>query len=77
MKKVVVYTAPGCTFCLFAENFLKQNKIPFEEIDISKDESAKKEMIKISGQQNVPVLKIGKEVLVGYDIKKIKAALEI
>jgi len=77
MKKVVVYTAPGCAYCLFVENFLKRNSVPFDEIDISKDKSAKERMIKISSQENVPVVEIGNTVIIGYDLKKMKEALDI
>jgi len=77
MKKVTVYTAPGCAYCLFVENFLKNNKVPFEEIDVSKDRRAKQRMMKISGQENVPVTEIGGAVIAGYDLKKMKEALGI
>jgi len=77
MKKVVLYTAPGCGYCIFVENFLNSKKIPFKTRDISKDKKAREEMISKSRQENVPVIEVGGEVIVGYDLKKIKAALGI
>lgn len=72
---VVIYSAPGCFYCLVAKNFFKKNNIQFTEIDVSENPEKKKEMIKKSGQESVPVFEIGKEVLVGFDLKKIKTAL--
>ena len=70
MKKVILYTAPGCGYCIFVENFLNSKKIPFKTRDISKDKKAGEEMISKSGQENVPVIEVGGEVIVGYDLKK-------
>jgi len=77
MMDVTVYTAPGCAYCLFVESFLKRNNIPFKEVDISKDKKAKERMMRISGQENVPVVEIGDVVIVGYDLRKMKEALGV
>ncbi|MGC9310568.1 MAG: glutaredoxin family protein [Candidatus Aenigmatarchaeota archaeon] len=74
-KKVMLYTAPACPFCMIIKNYLVQNGIKPVEIDISKDKKAKAEMEKKSGQSNVPVTEISGAVIVGYDIRKIKQAL--
>ena len=75
--KAKVYTAPGCAFCLLIENFLRQNKIAFEEIDVSKSGKAREEMIKKSGQESVPVTEINGKVIAGYKIREIREALGI
>ena len=74
---VKVYTAPGCAFCIIIENFLKKNGIKFKEIDISKDATAKEEMKKKSGQESVPVTEVGGKIIIGYNLKKLKEALNI
>jgi len=75
--KVIVYTAPGCAFCIIIENFLKRNNIKFKEIDISKDAKAKEEMKKKSGQESVPVTDVNGKIITGYNLKKLKEALKI
>lgn len=75
--KVIVYSAPGCAFCVIVENFLKLNNIKFKEIDISKDAKAKEEMKKKSGQESVPVTDVDGKIIIGYDLKKLKEALKI
>jgi alkyl hydroperoxide reductase subunit F len=42
---------------------------------VGKDKEAAQEMIKISGARSVPVIAIGKEVIVGFDTARIDAAL--
>lgn len=75
--KVKVYSTPTCPYCHMAKDFLKQNKIAFEDIDVSADEKAAEHMVKASSQMGVPVIEIGKEVIVGFDLPKIKKALKL
>jgi len=75
MKSVVVYSTPTCPYCLMVKNFLKQNKIEFREIDISVDTAAGERMMEKAGVRSVPVTEIDGEMVVGYDIPKIKALL--
>ena len=75
--KVIVYSTPACPFCVLIKNFLKKNNIKFEEIDVSKDEKKKQEMIEKSRQMSVPVTEIDGKVIVGYELDEIKEALNI
>jgi alkyl hydroperoxide reductase subunit F len=42
---------------------------------VGKDKEAAKEMIRVSSSRSVPVIVIGKEVIVGFDTALIDAAL--
>jgi glutaredoxin-like YruB-family protein len=77
MPKVRLFTTPVCPYCYTLREFLKENNIKFEEIDVSKDEKTKEEIIKKSGQIGVPVLEINGEILVGFDKEKICKLLKI
>ncbi|MDI6592083.1 MAG: glutaredoxin domain-containing protein [Patescibacteria group bacterium] len=77
MPKVRVFTAPSCPYCFALEEFLKEHNIEFEEIDVSKDEKAVKELIEKSGQMGVPVIEIDGEIVVGFDKEKISNLLNI
>ena len=72
MPKIKVYSTPTCPYCNSLKDFLKENKIKFENIDVSKDEKAVREIVKKSGQIGVPVTIIDGKVIVGFD----KSALE-
>jgi len=76
-KNVKVYSTPTCPFCIRAKQFLKDNNLTFQEIDVSVDQAAADEMIKKSGQMGVPVLDIEGEIIVGFDKDRIKSALGI
>ena len=73
-KKVKVYSTATCPFCIRAKQFLKENAITFEDIDVSMNQEAAQEMIKRSGQMGVPVIDIEGELIVGFDKDKIKKA---
>ncbi len=74
-KKVKVYSTPTCPYCVRAKQFLKENNIDFEDIDVASDQTQAQEMVKISAQTAVPVLDIEGEVIVGFDKERIKQAL--
>jgi len=76
-RKVLVYSTPTCPYCIRAKQFLKDNNIEFEDIDVSVNQAKAQEMVDKSGQMGVPVLDIEGEIIVGFDREKIKSALGI
>ena len=65
-----------------AKDFLKQHKVKFEELNVTTDEKARKDMIEKSGQMGVPVIEISKAgeegtIIVGFDKEALEEALEI
>jgi len=68
---VKVYSTPTCPFCTMAKNYLKQNEISYEDIDVSKDRDQAMDMIRKSGQRGVPVIDYEGEIIVGFDKKKL------
>lgn len=77
MASVKVYSTPTCPFCIRAKQFLTDNNIEFENIDVSADQQKAQEMINKSGQMGVPVLDIDGTIIVGFDQEKIKEKLGI
>ena len=77
MVKVIVYSTPSCPYCHKAKDFLKENKIEFKDIDVSKDQEAAQDMIEKSGQMGVPVLDIDGTIIVGFDKAELKKALKL
>lgn len=72
-----IYTTPACAYCQTMKGYLKEHKIDFEEIDVSQNETAAKEMIEKSGQMGVPVSEIDGQIVVGFDKEKIDQLLNI
>ncbi len=55
MKKVEIYIANYCPFCIKAKLLLKKKKIKFSEIDISNNEALRKKMTNMAnGARSVP-----------------------
>lgn len=76
-KRVIVYSTPTCTWCNTLKSYLKQHKVRFQDIDVSRDERAAQEMVKRSGQQGVPQTEINGQIIVGFDKSRINQLLEI
>jgi len=77
MPKVRLFNSPACPYCYTLKEFLKEKGIEFEEIDVSKDEKARDEMIKKSGKLEAPIVEIDGQIVVGFDKEKICKLLNI
>jgi len=64
---VVVYTTPTCGFCQQVKAYLHQRGVPFTEHDVGRDPQAAAEMVRLSGQQGVPVVLVDGQVIVGFN----------
>ena len=74
---VKIFITPACPYCFTLKEFLKEKGIEFEEIDVSKDEKARDEMIKKSGRLEAPIIEIDGQIVVGFDKEKIVKLLHI
>ncbi len=77
MAKVRVFFTQMCPYCVTLKEFLKEHHIEFEEVDVTQDEAAQKEMIEKSGQMEVPVVEIDGEFIAGFDRGKITKLLKL
>lgn len=75
MANVKIYSTPTCPYCKMVKQFLGENNITFEDVDVSSNQTAAQEMVKKSGQMGVPVLDIDGQIVVGFDKGKIKQLL--
>ncbi len=73
---VKIYSTPTCPWCHKAKDFFKENNVKFEDIDVSRDVNAAKEMVKKSGQMGVPVIDFNGEIIVGFDEPKIRKLMK-
>lgn len=76
-RKIKVYSTPVCPYCKMVKEFLKEKGIEFEDIDVSKDKEAAKEMVNKSGQMGVPVTEIDGEIIIGFNVSALKEALDL
>ena len=72
---VVLYSQPGCAPCFAAKSFLTSRKIAFEYKDVQADPQAFRELMDL-GSRSTPTLKVGSEVMIGFDPERLKQMLE-
>ena len=77
VKNVKIYSTSTCPWCMRAKQFLKENNIEFQNLDVSGDQLAADEMMAKTGQMGVPVLDIDGEIIIGFDKERIKQLLGI
>lgn len=75
MSNVKIYSTPTCPWCIRVKQFLKDNGILYQDLDVSTNQPAAEEMVQKSGQMGVPVLDIDGNIIVGFDKDKIRVAL--
>ncbi len=66
-KKVEIFSTPTCHFCHMAKEWLAAKSIPFVDYNVGQDLEKRKEMMEMTGQLGVPVIKIGDEVMIGFN----------
>lgn len=73
--RVLVFTTPTCPWCKRAKSYLRENKVPFREIDVSRDQQAARDLVRRTGQMGVPVIQIDGRSIVGFDKPQIDRLL--
>ncbi len=74
---VIIFTTPTCSWCRVVKQHLKKYNIHFKEIDVTRDESAARDMVRRTGQQGVPVTLIGNRPVIGFNKSEINRLLDI
>ena len=59
-----------------AKKYSREKGIKFRDVDVSRDLTAARDMVRRSGQQGVPVIDIGGKIVIGFDRPKIDKFLE-
>ena len=76
-KTVTIYSTPVCHFCHAAKEFFTEHNVPYTEYDVASDAERRQEMIEMTGQMGVPVIRIEDDVIIGYDEEKLKELLGV
>jgi glutaredoxin-like YruB-family protein len=74
-KSVVIYSTPVCHFCHAAKEFFTENNVKYTEYDVAADAEKRQEMIEMTNQMGVPVIRIDDDVVIGFDEDKLKELL--
>lgn len=76
-KAIKVFSTPTCPWCTRVKEYLDENQIEYEDIDVATNREWAIKMIEKSGHQGVPQLWIGNELVVGFNKEKIDDLLEL
>lgn len=68
---IKVYSKTVCPQCRMVKKFLEDKGVPFEDINVEKNEEAKTYLQSL-GFQTVPVTVSGDEIVVGFAIDKLR-----
>lgn len=68
---IKVYSKTVCPQCRMVKKFFEDKGVPFEEINIEKNEEAKTYLQSL-GFQTVPVTVSGDEMVVGFAVDKLR-----
>jgi glutaredoxin-like YruB-family protein len=74
-KTVTIYSTPVCHFCHAAKEFFTEHGVEYTEHDVASDVEKRREMVDMTGQMGVPVIRVDDEVIIGYDEAKLKELL--
>ncbi len=73
--RVLVFTTPTCSWCTRLKAYLREQRVTFREIDVSRDQRAAADLVRKTGQMGVPVIEINGRPIVGFDKPRIDALL--
>ena len=74
-NSVTIYSTPVCHFCHAAKEFFQENNVQYAEHDVAADAERRQEMIDLTGQMGVPVIKVNEDIIIGFDEPKLKELL--
>jgi glutaredoxin 3 len=67
IARVQVYTTQTCPYCIRAKALLGKREVPFEEIDVSRDDEKRAWLVSASGMRTVPQIFIDGKPIGGSD----------
>ena len=74
MKRVLLYSQPGCPPCFAAKQFLKARDVAFEYKDVQSDPVALRELTELKSR-TTPTIVVGEEVMIGFDPQRLERML--
>jgi glutaredoxin-like YruB-family protein len=75
MKRVILYSQPGCPPCFAAKQFLTARNIPFEYKDVKGNPEALRELVRLNSR-STPTIVVDDQVFIGFDPDRLEAALK-
>jgi glutaredoxin 3 len=72
-KKIRLFIKPYCGWCHKAMHWLDEHGLEYEKVDVTSDEAAFDEMIRLSGQELAPVIDVNGEILGDFGPEQLES----
>lgn len=76
MNAITVYTTTRCPYCVMLKNFLTDQNIPFNEVNVETNPAIMQQIVSTTGQMGVPQTEINGKWVLGFDPNGIMQALK-
>jgi glutaredoxin 3 len=67
VKKILMYSARWCPFCVMAKRLLATKGFTVEEVAVDSDPARRIEMVQRTGRRSVPQIFIGEQYIGGFE----------
>ncbi len=75
-RQVTIYTTATCPWCTVAKRYFAENDIEYADIDVSESRMGLEEMVRLTGQFGVPVVRVDEEAMVGWDPAEFRRMMD-
>jgi len=65
--EIVLYTTPWCPFCINAKRLLGKKGASYRDVDVSRRQDVRAELLALTGSRTVPQIFIGGKPVGGFD----------
>jgi glutaredoxin-like protein NrdH len=81
-NNVYIYALSTCPYCRMTKKYLTENSVEYDFVDVdllTGDEKQRviDEVKELSGGTSFPVIKVGDEIIVGFNKVRLKELLEL
>ncbi|MCH1624407.1 glutaredoxin family protein [Ferdinandcohnia quinoae] len=76
MNQITVYTTSTCPYCDMMKNFLKEQGLSFNEVNVQLDQAAANRLVKTTGQLGMPQTEINGQWVLGFDPEKVMSLVK-
>ena len=73
--RITVFTSPSCPWCTIAKHYIAHKGLQFREVNVVANPKGRLEMVRMTGQSGVPVIRIGEHAMVGWDEREFEKLL--
>ena len=75
-KRIRLFIKPYCGWCHKAMRWLNNHKVKYTTIDVTADESAMAEMVRLSGGELAPVIDVDGKILADFGPEELASFWE-